>query len=187
MKKEIANKLAGILFFVAFLPYIWAIVTGQTKPSLISWTIWASVDTLALIAMKKQKSVNGQIIGATAGAWFIVALSLVFGKLTMGSVEWVSVVGALAGIVLWKTTGNPTLAIICSQAAILLGAIPTFVSAYLRPQEENPIAWIIWLASCICALRAIRKWDIDNALQPVVFTIVEATVVFLVVVRPLFF
>ena len=94
------NTASGVLFIVAFLPYIWAIVNHQTVPSPVSWAIWASVDTLAFLAMKKEKALNGQIIAAVAGAWTITIFALVFGKPTMGSIEWGSIVGAVIGIVL---------------------------------------------------------------------------------------
>ena len=178
------NAVSGILFFVAFLPYIWAIVNGQTVPSPVSWAIWASVNTLALLAMKKEKATSGQLTGAVVGAWIIAVLALVFGKTTMGSIEWISIAGAVTGIVLWQQTGNTVLAIICSQIAIFVGAIPTFVGAYTSPSQEDPITWSIWFVSCICALFAIKKWNLANALQPLTFTTIETVMVILVVVCP---
>lgn len=178
------NTLSGILFFVAFLPYIWAIVNHQTVPSPVSWAIWASVDTLAFLAMKKEKALNSQIVMAAAGAWLITGLALFFGKLTMGPIEWISIAGTAAGIALWQKTGNAIFAIVCSQATTFLGAIPTFVGAYKNPAQEDPIAWTIWLASCVCVLIAIRKWNLANALQPLTFTAIDTIMVFLVVIRP---
>jgi hypothetical protein len=178
------NAVSGVLFFIAFLPYIWAIVNGQTVPSPVSWAIWASVDTLALIAMKKEKATSGQLTGAVAGAWIITILALVFGKPTMGSVEWVSIAGAVTGIILWQRTGNAVLAIVCAQASVFIGAIPTFVGAYTNPSQEDPIAWSIWFVSCICALSAIKKWNLANTLQPLTFTTIETVMVILVVIRP---
>ena len=178
------STLAGILYFVAFLPYIWAIMNHQTVPSSVSWAIWASVDTLAMLAMKKKKALNGQIIGAFVGAWIITVLAIIFGKLTMGLIEWFSIAGALSGIVLWQKTGNATLAIICSQIATLIAAIPTFVGAYTNPLQEDPIAWTIWTISCVCALFAIRKWNLENTLQPLTFTAIEIVMIVLVVIRP---
>jgi len=145
---------------------------------------WAIIDTLALLAMIKEKAAIGQLTGAVIGAWVIAALALVFGKLTMGSIEWVSIAGAVIGVILWQKTGNAVLAIICSQIALFAGAIPTFVGAYHNPAQEDPIAWSIWFVSCICALFAIRKWNLVNALQPLTFTVIETTMVVLVVIRP---
>jgi hypothetical protein len=179
------NTISGILFFVAFLPYIWAILNHQTVPSPISWAIWMSVDALALIAMKKKRAEVGQLTGAVAGASVITLLALIFGKPTMGPIEWISVAGALLGIVLWQKTGNALTAIVCAQIATFAGAIPTVVHGYTHPSEENPIAWSIWLASCVFAFIAIRKkWNLENALQPLTFTVIETTMVILVVIRP---
>mgnify|MGYP001560903275 FL=1 len=134
--------------------------------------------------MKKEKALNGQIIGAVAGAWIVTVLALVFGKPTMGSIEWVSMAGAVTGIVLWQKTGNAVLAIISLQAALFIGAFPTFVGAYQNPAQEDPVAWSIWFVSCVCALIAIKKWNLANALQPITFTTVETIMVVLVVIRP---
>jgi len=152
------NTLSGLLFFVAFLPYIWAIVNIQTVPSPVSWAIWAGVDTLVLFAMKKEKAPIGQITGAVTGAWIVTALALVFGKPTMGSIEWVSIVGAILGIILWKKTGNAVMAIVCCASATFVGAFPTFANGYINPSQENPVAWSIWFVGCICALFAVKKW-----------------------------
>lgn len=175
--------LSGILFFIAFLPYAWAITHHQTVPSPVTWAIWASIDTLALAAMWKKKTVNGQIIGAVAGAWIIAALAVHFGKSSFEPVEWFAAVGAAIGIVLWLTTGDAMLALVLSQIATFIGAIPTFVDAYRNPTQEDPIAWTIWFASCVCALLAIRTWKLAEALQPITFTAIETPMVVLVVIR----
>lgn len=179
------STLSGILFFVAFLPYIWAIIHGETSPSPVSWAIWASVDTITFFAMKKVGAKLGQIGGALAGAWIVTLLAIWFGKPTMGSIEWVSIAGAVTALVLWAYSGA-ALAIVSTQVALFVAAFPTFSNAYHNPAQENPVAWTIWFASCVCMLLAVRKWDIANALQPITFTVIEVIVFALVVVRPLF-
>lgn len=178
------NLLSGVLFFVAFLPYIWAIVNRETVPSTVSWAIWASVDTLALLAMRKEKAPRGQLTGAVFGAWTVTGLALVFGKPAMGGIEWVSIIGAVAGIILWQKTGNAVTAIVCSQLAVFIGAFPTFANGYHNPSQENPLAWSVWFVSCICALFAIKKWNLAEALQPLTFTTIETVMVILVAIRP---
>jgi len=185
--KERLNTISGVLYFIAFVPYIIAILSRETIPSPVSWAIWASVDTLALFAMKKEDATRGQLTGAVCGAWFVTVLAIIFGKPTMGSIEWVSIVGALLGIILWKKTRNAVAAIICSQIAVFVGAIPTFIHAYQNPAQENALAWIIWTISCFCALFAIKKWNIANALQPITFTVIEVIMVILVVLFPYIF
>lgn len=191
VNKDRANAFSGILVFVAFVPYVWAILHHRTSPSPVSWGIWASVDTLSLITMKKAaKEKNepisaGQITGAVAGAWIITVLAILFGKSSMGSVEWITIFIALLGILLWKTTGHALFGLICAQIATLAGGIPTAVDAFRNPAQEDPLAWSIWWLSCVFALIAVKNWrEIKDTLQPLVFTIIETTVVVLIVIRP---
>ncbi len=186
--KKLADKLSGVLFLGAFLPYIIAILHHETTPSVVTWTIFAVVDSLAVTAMKKEGTLNFQIIGGTIGAWIIAILAFMYGDLSMGLAEVGSAIGALTGIILWKRPGgSATLAIIWSQIALFVGAIPMFKHAYLARAEEDPIAWAIWFVSCALALVAIKKWDIANALQPMTFML-NATIMFaLVILRPLLF
>lgn len=178
------NLASGVLFFLAFVPYVVAILRHETVPSPVTWGIWASVDSLVLYAMKKEKASIGQITGAVSGAWLITALAIFFGQPTMGTIEWVSIAGAATGIALWKSTGRAVFAIVATQGALLVGSVPTFVNGYNNPSQEDPLAWSIWFASCICALVAVKKWSLSEALQPLTFTTIEAVMVFLVVVRP---
>jgi len=193
LKKESIDTVSGALFFAAFLPYIWAIVHPSdhpTVPSPVSWAIWASVDSLALIAMrkeasrKKEKVSTGQLTGAVAGAWVITILALIFGKPSMGSVEWATVAIAALGIILWRAKGDALLGLICAQVATLIGGVPTILDGYRNPKQEDPLAWSIWFLSCVFALFAIKKWNLANALQPLVFTAIETSMVVLVVIRP---
>jgi len=150
----------------------------------VTWTIWLIVDSLALVAMRKEGALNAQITGAVVGTFAVTTLTLFFGTLSFGFIELVSIAGALLGIVLWQATGSAILAIVCSQATVLIGAIPTIVTAYHNPESESPLAWSIWLLSCVFALLAVPKWNLAHALQPITFTVLEGTMVYLVVIKP---
>jgi len=177
------NKISGILSFLAFFPYVWAIVVkGQTIPSPVTWFIWASVDTLTLVAMIKEKANVGQLVGIVVGAWIITILTAFFGKPTIELVDLISIIGALIGIALWKKYGDSLPAIVCSELAVLIGAIPTFIKTYTNPSQEDPIAWSIWFLSGIFAFLAIKKWDLKNALQPATFAVVDTIMFFLIIV-----
>ena len=76
--KSIYSIVAGILFFVAFAPYIRAIVR-KSKAGKSILDIWASLDTITLAGMFAKHAVNGQIVRAILGAWIIVFLALKYG------------------------------------------------------------------------------------------------------------
>lgn len=79
--QSVLSVVAGLLFLAGFVPYIIAIVRGETKPAKASWVIWASLDTITLLGMYAENAVNGQIVGAMLGAWVVVVLAIKFGNL----------------------------------------------------------------------------------------------------------
>lgn len=183
--KNVLSVVAGILFVVGFVPYIRAILVGTTKPAKASWIIWASLDTITFAGMCVQHSLNGQIVGAVVGAWVVVALALKYGIKGWTILDQLCLIGAIFGIILWKLFSNATLGIVTSNAVVFLGSIPTFVSAYKDPTKEDKVGWTIFWVSCICAVAAIPKLTLDDAVQPIVFCSIETIMMFLLYVKPL--
>lgn len=182
--KKIFSVLAGVTFFLAFVPYIWAILFNGVTPSPITWSIWAGVDLLAYKAMARSNADTGQIKGALAGAGTVLALSLLHGQVSFGIWDLVSAGVAAVGLYQWRKGGN--VALVWSQIALLVGSIPEFMIGWNTPTQEDPVAWSIWLLSCVFALLAVPKWDLENALQPITFTVIETVMVILVVILPMF-
>jgi|SRR5579872_82765 len=181
---KILNVVAGLLFIVAFVPYILAIVRGQTKPAKVSWIIWATLDSITFAGMCAQNTLNGQIIGAIIGAWTVVILAMKFGTPGWTFKDILYLVGGALGIILWMKFSNPTLAIVTSSLVVFLGAFSTFENAIKYPEQEDKIAWLIFWLSCVAAIIAIPKWNFDNAAQPVTFTVIETTMMYLLWLRP---
>lgn len=182
--RDILSVAAGILFVIGFVPYIRAILAGETKPAKASWIIWASLDTIILIGMWVQNAVNGQIVGAVAGAWIVVAFALKYGVPGWTRLDKFCLVGAVVGIVLWKMFDNPTLGIFVSLCVGFLGSIPTIVSAWYDPSKEDKTGWTIFWLSCICAVAAIPKLTLEDAGQPITFCTIETIMMFLLFIKP---
>ncbi len=183
--KDILSTIAGILFFLGFVPYIIAILKGYTKPAKASWVIWASLDTITLAGMYATGTINGQIIGAVAGVWVIVALAIKYGVPGWSTLDKCCLVGAVLGIVLWKLFSNPTLGIVTSQCVVFLGAIPTFVSTWKDPTQEDKVAWTIYWLSCVFAYVAIPRWTLEDAAQPITFLTIESIMMVLIWIYPI--
>jgi len=182
--QNILSFIAGALFVAGFISYIQAIFVGTTKPAKASWIIWASLDSITIAGMYVQHSLNGQIIGAVAGAWVVVALALKYGVKGWTWLDKFCLVGAVLGIVLWKAFNSPTLGIITSNSVVFLGSIPTFVSAWKDPTKEDKLGWTIFWLSCICAVVAIPKLTFDDAVQPIIFCSIETIMMCLLYIKP---
>lgn len=181
--KNVLTLIAGVLFLLGFVPYIRAIVRGETKPAKASWVIWATLDTITLAGMFFKNAINGQIIGAVIGAWVVVILALIYGTRGWTKLDKYCLGGAVLGIALWVAFDNPVLGIVVSNIVVFLGAIPTFKSAWGDPSREDKMAWTIYWLSCVCAVLAIPAWTLADATQPVIFFITETVMMYILYVR----
>jgi len=184
--KPVLSTIAGLLFLAGFLPYYRAIFRGETKPTKASWLIWATLDTITLVAMYDKGTVNGLIIGAVAGAWTTTALAFKYGVPGWTRLDKVCLAAAGLSIVLWFLTEEAIVAIVISQIATFTGSIPTFASAWKHPSREDRIAWMLYFLSCVVALFAIPAWTLEDAAQPINFFVIEAVMIHLVWIRPLY-
>lgn len=182
--RTVFSTFVGILYIVGFIPYILSILKGKTKPAKASWVIWTILDTITVAGMYVQGTLNGQIIGATAGAWIVVILAFMYGTKGWTKLDKLCLIGAFVGIILWKLFNNPTLAILTSGIVVFIGSIPTFVSAWKDPTKENKAGWIIFWISYIFTMVSIPKFTFDYATQPIIFFAIETIMMFLLFIKP---
>lgn len=165
------------------MPYIGAIVRGRTKPAKATWIIWASLDTISLVAMLFANAVNGQILGAVTGAWVVAILSVRFGQSGWTNLDKFCLAGAAVGVVLWALFNDPLYGLAASLSVVFLGSFPTFVNAWKSPESENKLAWILFWVSCVFAVAAVPVWDMANAAQPAVFFAIETIMLAILYIR----
>lgn len=177
------SVLAGFLFVIGFVPYIIAIVRGQTEPAKVTWIIWALLDTITFAGMFAEGAVNGQSVGAVIGAWAVVFLALYYGTAEWKRRDIYCLVGAGLGIVLWKWFDSPSLAIISSLTAVVIGFIPTMEETWEYPEKESRTAWVIFECSSICACLGIPQWTLADSAQPVVFLAIDSVMIYLLFLR----
>ncbi len=182
--QSVLSVVAGLLFFAGFIPYIFAIFRGETKPAKASWVIWASLDTITILGMYAKDAVNGQIVGAMLGAWVIVVLAIKYGKPGWTKLDVFCRGGAVLGISRWQVFSDPVLAIITSMCVAFIGSIPTFVSAWHDPSKEDRMAWMIFWLSCVAAVIAIPSWTVQDAAQPLTFFAIENVMMYLLYLKP---
>lgn len=183
------SLLSGFLFLAAFAPYIWAILRDRhkpdgAKPMKISWLIWTGIDCLTLAGMLAKHAVNGSIVGAILGALVVVVLAFKYGNPGWTMLDKICLAGAVSGIILWQALGDANIGILVGLSALLVGAVPTMLSAWRNPGAENKAGWTIWFVGAVCAVIAIPHWTIADAAQPVVFLIVETVMVSILYLKP---
>lgn len=181
--KEVFSLVAAILTFLAFWPYVRAVLAGQAKPHVFSWIIWGTTTFLVFLAQLAD--------GAGVGAWPI-GLS---GVITVGvavlaymkraddsitATDWAFLIAALCSLPLWYFTNDPTWAAVVLTAVDLAGFGPTFRKAYRRPFEEQLTFFVIMAARNVLSLVALEHYSVATTVFPA--TIALACIVFIAMV-----
>jgi hypothetical protein len=128
--------------------------------------------------------VNGQIVGAITGAWIVVVLALKYGVPGWTKVDKFCLGSVIIGLGLWGVFDNPVISIVVNCGAGLIGSIPTIMTAWKDPSQENKLAWTIFFASCVCAIVAIPHWTPADAAQPITFFTIETIMMYVLWIRP---
>lgn len=174
---------AGVLFLLGFLPYVVAIWRGQAKPAKATWLIWGIVDTVIVAGMYSTNALNWQMIGCTLGTWLVAALALKYGAPGWTRLDKYSLAVAVTGILVWLAQGDPVFGILISLGVVVLGSVPTIISAWQEPGRESRVAWLMFWVSCIFAIIAIPRWTIADAAQPLVFLSLQSAMVGILYLR----
>jgi RsiW-degrading membrane proteinase PrsW (M82 family) len=171
--------IAGVLALVAAVSYIQSIVRGETKPERGAFIIWGVTSTISFLAYWAD--------GAQDSLWFVigdflvgiimVGLALKYGygwKLKRHSLAFLA---AGLGLVLWATTDQPFLALLCSVGVDAVGAVLIMLKAYEAPRTEQLRAWVIYLVGALLALIAVGKWDLTLLFYPAYAAVSTAGVI----------
>ena len=172
---------AGILYVVAFVPYVVSILHGKTKPSRMTWMIWSLLNVITLSSYVSLGARNTLwMTGATTvGAFSVFLLSLRYGEGMRSRRDLWLLAGAAITALIWLLSGQPIAAQLSSLVLLVLGAIPTILIVYRTPERESRLTWSLFTLSCIVNLFSIERWTLGIIAGPVVSLSVDGIIMLL--------
>lgn len=183
--KIVLATIGIVIGFVSYAAYFRGIFFGRTKPHVFSWCVWALINWTAFFAQF--------VSGGGAGAWItaanaglctaVAAIALFRGEKNITKSDWISFIGALAGVVAWILTKNPLAAVILVSLVDVFAIMPTFRKAYHKPYEENAFAFGIDLIKFVLELFALEVFSLTTALFPIVILVNDSLLVGMILVR----
>lgn len=175
---------SGIIFVVAFFPYVRAILRKETSPRKATWLVWALGDIIILTGMIVKGTVSGLMVAAVAGATTVFILSLIFGESGWKTRDKVCVILSLMAIGLWLYFGDSNIGIGLSLTALAIAVWPTYVSAWEKPENEDKKTWVLFNLANIFAVLAIPSWTFADASSPFTFMAIDVPMLYLLFIRP---
>lgn len=184
MSYEMLGMIAGVLALAGYIPYIYSIFKGVTKPNRATWIIWTVVGGLLAVSYFNEGDINAiwLPIGYFIGPLFVAILSIWYGYSEWTKLDKICLVVAIISIVPWLLSKDATITLLINVLIDASGALPTFVKTYQEPETEDLTAWSFFFVANTLQLFAISLWDVSTTYPIYLFLL--ATTMVILILRP---
>jgi len=167
--KETFAAIAAILAIIGNIPYIIDILKGRVKPHSYTWFVWTVVSGIVFFGQLAKGAGIGALPTAAAGVFtiFIFLLSLKYGYRKITKTDTLFLVLALAGIVPWILTTDPTVSVVVAVSIDVIAFIPTLRKTYLEPKTETPTLYGMNVVRHILALFSMQTYNLATTLHSI--------------------
>ena len=177
--------LSAVFSTLAFLPYIVDTINRQTEPQRATWLIWSVLSSISFFSLLHE--------GGTQALWFAGAqvagnVAILLLAITRGhgaffrASDFLVLLAAQAGLVLWYQTDNAVYALGISIAISLAGGLLTIVKAYRAPETETASTWVLLFLSSAASILSIGKIDWVQMAYPLYVFALSGTILLAILV-----
>jgi hypothetical protein len=159
---ETLGIIAGVLSIVGYIPYILAILRGETKPNKATWIIWTVIGGLLAFSYLAEGDQNTiwLPLGYFLGPLITAILSFKYGYSEWTKLDKWCLVAAAVSIVPWLLLKDATWTLLINVLIDATGALPTLVKTFREPETEDFLAWLIFFIANTLQVVAISQWNI---------------------------
>lgn len=167
--EEIFAAIAAVLAIVGNVPYILDIFRGKVQPHAYTWFVWTIVTSIVFFGQVAKGAGVGAVPTAASGVFTLVIflLSLKNGFKHITKVDTAFLVFALAGIVPWILTNDPTISVIVAVSIDLIAFMPTLRKTWRQPSTETPLLYGMNVLRHILALLSMQTYNIATTLHSI--------------------
>lgn len=183
--KFIFGIISGVLAIASFIPYIYDIFRGKTKPHLFTYLVWFITESTAVAAIWVAGGGFGLIgpLLTLVGVIVVLLLGVKYRTKNVKVVDYIALFAALAGIATWWITDNPLYSVIVVSLVDLFGYIPTFRKTYEEPWTETVLTWSMAALALIFALLAIEEYSLVTVLYLATLLLCDVIIVSISYIR----
>ena len=181
--------LSSLFIFFGFFPYIFDIHKRKIQPQFFSWFGWGLLTLIGGIATIADIPTWGAVILFTNSfVCFFAAFYSWYKKVAVfktSKYDYIFIFSGLLGLVFWKITGNPDIAIIFAIIADFSFGILTIIKTYKIPESETKLSWLMAVLSGLASLFAISYISFTEIGYPI-YLFVYDFIMFLIVYKFIF-
>lgn len=185
--KETVAIVASLLAIVGNVPYIFDIYTRRVKPHPYTWLVWSIVSCIIFFGQVAKGAGIGALPTAASEIFTIIIFfsSIKYGFKEIRKIDTVFLVVALAGIIPWILTKDPTASVIVAVSIDLVAFMPTIRKTRIHPKTETPLLYSMNVLRHILMLVSLQAYNIATILHSIVMIIVNSLMTVLITKKKL--
>lgn len=177
--------IAGIITIISPLPYIRDSLKGKTHPNLVTWFTWTLLNGITAAAAWSAGARQTAIFMTAASiATFAIVLSgLRYGLKQYTKFDISCQAAALVGLVLWKLTNDPSIAVAINVVTDFVGLLPTIRHAWKAPHAETWQTFVIAMVAGALTLMSIQDYTFISLASPIYIFSADTTMTAVILLR----
>ena len=169
------SAVAMVLTCTAFLPYIFSILHGRTRPHVFSWVIWGMNTSVAFLATLHEGggATGSAVILFSAGVTLLIAVLAYFkcSDISVTRTDWLFFTVALAAMPLWSVADDPLWAVWLITLIELLGFGPTLRKTWEQPFSESMTFLVLLVVRNVLVIAVLERHTTATVLFPATMTL----------------
>lgn len=185
LEKEVFAVVAALLAIAGNVPYLWSVVRGTVRPHPYTWFVWSIVSAIIFFGQVVKGAGIGALPTAASEIFTIIIFifSLKYGFKGITRTDTLFLVIALAALVPWVLTKDPTISVIVAVGIDLVAFVPTLRKTWSYPRTENPVLYGSNVLRHILALFSLQTYNIATTLHSIAMITVNTLMVLFIAVR----
>lgn len=177
--KETLVIVASMLALIGNIPYLFDVVKGRVRPHPYTWFVWTIVSCVVFFGQLAKGAGIGAIPTAVSEIFTVIIffLSIKYGFKNPPRIDKYFLVLALASLVPWAISKDPTISVIIVVCIDLIAFVPTLRKTYVHPQSEAPLLYSTNVVRHALALGALGSYNIATMLHSIVMIITNSMMV----------
>ncbi len=164
------------LSMVGYLIYVRDVRRGRADPDLVSWGLWTAIPLLAfatqLVDGVGVVALTTFAAGVGPGLVLVAAVRSPRPPYRLHVIDYLCGAIAVVGVIIWITTGDPTLGLWAFLVGQLAAGTPTLFKVWFEPDSESKTTYVMDIVTSALAFLCVARFSVATA----GFAIVETSV-----------
>lgn len=166
--KEIIGYVTVAMAFAVYVPYLYTIVRGKTRPHLYTYLVDSAVNVIAFagVFVAGAGAASWNIAASGALVFCVFALSFRYGTKDIRPIDTLLLVAALVTLIPWAVTHDPTISVVLITLIDALSLLPTLRKTWNDPTSEPYSVWGLNMLKHVLALFALGSYSLTTVFYP---------------------